>query len=140
MYRTYVVAADTHHCRIYLLERTSEAVDVHETFVEQAVLSSDVTEHRGPRLEQHVNDFARHVVARIRELTEQAPAERVVLVAGPQMLGHLRTAMAGALRAGVEVTELPHELTKLHAHELRLQLATHALLPAPPPGPAHASH
>jgi protein required for attachment to host cells len=132
MYRACIVTADTQHCRIYRFDRNSEGDKLDEQFVEEAVLASTHVEHHGGHEDNLIAEFARHVMARVREVTDQQHISTVFLVAGPRMLGQLRTARAGALRPDVVVTEVAHELTKLSPHDLRAQLAHHQVLPPLP--------
>jgi hypothetical protein len=132
MYRACIVTADTQHCRIYLFDRTSGEDTLDEHFTEVAVLASTHVEHRGGHEDNLITEFARHVMARVREVTDEHGIATVFMVAGPRMLGQLRNARPGALRPDAVVTEVAHELTKLSPHELRAQLAVHSVLPPVP--------
>ena len=132
MYRACIVAADTQHSRIYLFDRTTDEEKLDEHFLETAVLASTHVEHRGGHEDNEVAQFARHVMARVREVTDEHGIVNVFLVAGPRMLGQLRTARKGALSPQAIVTEVAHELTKLAPHDLRAQLGEHNVLPPVP--------
>jgi len=60
--------------------------------------------------------LARHVIAALQAEWAKGGHDRVVLTAGPKMLGALRDAMPGALAA--HVTDLAKDLSDVPAHEL----------------------
>lgn len=60
--------------------------------------------------------LAKHVVQALAAEWSKAACDRIVLTAGPKMLGALRDAMPGALAA--HVTDLAKDLSDVPAHEL----------------------
>jgi protein required for attachment to host cells len=135
MYRACIAVADTQHSRIYLFDRTTDEDKLAEHFVETAVLASTHVEHHGGPEDNEIAQFARHVLERVREVTDEHGIINVFLVAGPRMLGQLRNTLRAALPPQVIVTEVAHELTKLAPHELRAQLGEQNVLP---PVPRHS--
>lgn len=61
--------------------------------------------------------LAKHVVRALEAEWSKGAADRIVLAAGPKMLGALRDAMPGALSSHVAV-ELPKDLSHVPAHAL----------------------
>lgn len=61
--------------------------------------------------------LAKHVVRALEAEWSKGGADRIVLAAGPKMLGALRDAMPGAL-AGQITTELSKDLSDVPAHAL----------------------
>lgn len=66
--------------------------------------------------------LAKHVVHALEAEWAKGAADRIVLAAGPKMLGALREAMPGALKGHVAV-ELPKDLSDVPAHALAAHLA-----------------
>ena len=60
--------------------------------------------------------LAKHVIDALKTEWDKAGCTRIVLAAGPKMLGALRGAMPGALAA--HVTDLAKDLSDVPAHEL----------------------
>ena len=142
MYRACIVTADTHHCQIYLLDRTIGEDKLDERFVELEELSSTHADGHGHHEAKRVAELAHHVMARVRELADEHGVSNLFVVSGPRMLGFLRDARPGILPLRMTVTEVPHELTNLSPHELRAHLASqHLLPPVPEHVPVrHAAH
>ena len=61
--------------------------------------------------------LAKHVIQALEAEWSKATADRIVLAAGPKMLGALRDAIPGALKAHV-AAELPKDLSDVPAHAL----------------------
>lgn len=61
--------------------------------------------------------LAKHVVRALEAEWSKGAADRIVLAAGPKMLGALRDAMPGALKGHV-TAELPKDLSDVPAHAL----------------------
>ena len=61
--------------------------------------------------------FARHVVRALTEEWEKSGSDRIVISAGPKMLGVLRKALPKSLTAHV-AAELHKDLVKIPAHDL----------------------
>jgi protein required for attachment to host cells len=61
--------------------------------------------------------LAKHVIRALEAEWAKGTADRIVVVAGPKMLGALRDAMPGGLRAHV-AQELPKDLSDVPVHAL----------------------
>lgn len=61
--------------------------------------------------------LAKHVIHALAAEWSRGTTDRIVLAAGPKMLGALRDAMPGALKAHV-AAELPKDLSDVPAHAL----------------------
>ncbi len=96
-------------------------------------------DHRDQHIDHFDDEFARTVLGRVRELALEHDLKRLILCAGPQMLGHLRAVAKAILPTDLAITEVPRELTKLTPSELRAQLAEHDALPKVPPRPSFVS-
>lgn len=85
------------------------------------------------RRQSHVEEFGRrfaHTVAtEILGLIQTYQAQRVVLVAEPQILGVVREVLAPLLPKTLQLQELAKDLCKLKPLELHKHLATKNLLP-----------
>jgi protein required for attachment to host cells len=66
--------------------------------------------------------LAKHVVRALEAEWAKGAADRIVVAAGPKMLGALRDAMPGSL-AGHVAAELPKDLSDVPAHALAEHLA-----------------
>ena len=146
MYRVCIAVVDAAHARLFTLERTSDEAGIHEAMVERTDLinphrkhSDRHPDHRDHHLDAVDLSFARSVMAGLRELIDEHHAAKAILCAGPRMLGILRSTRAGLIAPETELVELPLDLIDLTPHQLRDRLATHALLPAPPERPMHAT-
>lgn len=65
-----------------------------------------------------LSDFAAEIVARLDDAVRRGKCERIVLAAGPKLLGLIRQAMDDALAAAV-CAELDKDLTHFTTRELR---------------------
>jgi protein required for attachment to host cells len=65
--------------------------------------------------------FAGRIVERLEQAAEQSKFDRLVLVAPPRMLGHLRTALTPRL-AGLISATIDKDLTKIPRTELAHRL------------------
>jgi protein required for attachment to host cells len=65
--------------------------------------------------------LAKHVVRALEAEWAKGTADRIVVAAGPKMLGALRDAMPGGLQAHV-ATELPKDLSDVPVHDLARHL------------------
>jgi protein required for attachment to host cells len=164
MPRICIAAVDASRGRLFVYDRSADPEGIHEQMVEHDTLVNLARRERpsdlfssppgtgrvgntmfsmGDRREHHLEhfdaDFARTVLARVRELATEHGIRQLILCAGPQMLGHLRAVAFNTLRGDLSVTEVPRELTKLTPGELRTQLAAHHALPEVPPRPTLAS-
>jgi protein required for attachment to host cells len=153
MTRTCIALVDATRARLFTFERTTDPGGDHDDFTEHADLvnparrmrASDLfsdsrpgsnrtgplqyafDDHREAHLDNMDAEFARAVVGEIRRVMRVNAARRLVVCATPRMLGQLR---AAELRHdGFAVDELPRDLVKLTAPELRDQLASYGLLP-----------
>ncbi|MEZ5796592.1 MAG: host attachment protein [Paracoccaceae bacterium] len=62
--------------------------------------------------------LARHVIAALQAEWDKGRADRIVIAAGPKMLGALRDALPKAL-AGKVAASLPKDLSDVPAHDLQ---------------------
>jgi protein required for attachment to host cells len=123
MYSACIAVVDATRGRLFSFHRSANEDGVHETLVEADILENDQAEI----------DFARFVLARLRELGDEQGAERLILCAAPRMLGHLRASSQGILRDDQDITEVARDFASLTATELRSHLADrHALPPTLP--------
>ncbi len=103
-------------------QRADDFPDVRDHFAAQqsrwhtASVSYDVADRRG-RGQEERNRFARHVVAGLEAEWAKGGYDRIILSAGPKMLGVLREVMPKALAAHV-AAELGKDLLKTPLHEL----------------------
>lgn len=67
--------------------------------------------------------LAKHVVRALEAEWSKGSADRIVLAAGPKMLGALRDALPGGLKAHV-AAELPKDLSDVPVHALSDHLAS----------------
>ncbi|WP_138379699.1 host attachment protein [Luteithermobacter gelatinilyticus] len=74
-----------------------------------------------PRNDAHdlaEEEFAREMVKKLNEHARNKDFEKLILIAAPKTLGHMRKAMEPQLKDLIE-TEIPSDLTKMSAHELK---------------------
>jgi hypothetical protein len=126
MYSACVAVVDATRGRLFCFHRSANGDGVHETWTEAETLDNE-PRHRNTDLGDL--DFARFVLARLRELGDEHGAERLILCAAPRMLGHLRTSSRGILRADQEVSEVARDFASLTSSELRTHLADRHVLP-----------
>jgi protein required for attachment to host cells len=162
MQRACIIVVDAARARLFTFERTLDVDGPHEQFSEQQDLvnparrltphelfsdprpgSSRVggrgfafDDHRGHHIEHMDADFARAVAAQVDRIAREVGASRLIVCATPNMLGELRHAGLGS--DGLSVDELPHELVKLTAPQLRARLAEYGVLPPLPPRPGRS--
>jgi protein required for attachment to host cells len=151
MYRAAIALVDASRARLFTYDRTADETGIHEDLVEHADLVNPARHKRPSELfsdsghtggltygfddhrEAHIAhldvEFARTVLAALREIIDEFPTRRVIIAAGPRMLGKLRTAAPGLLPDDIEVLELPHDLVRLHRNDLLERLAEHVLVP-----------
>ncbi len=67
--------------------------------------------------------LAKHVIRALEAEWAKGTADRIVVAAGPKMLGALRDAMPGGLQAHV-AAELPKDLSDVPIHDLARHLAS----------------
>jgi len=158
MHRTCIAVVDATRARIFTLDRSSDPDGVHETIEElndlvnptrrltPAELFSDsrpgtnrtgrlqyaFDDHRDAHMRAFDAEFASAISRAIANVIRETRTGRLILCAGPKMLGALRRCDLG----GVETDELAHDYTKLSVHEIRRYLGDRGLLPAPPARPA----
>jgi protein required for attachment to host cells len=160
MYKALIAVVDASRARLFTFVR----VDIEEQLSERADLinparrqrpsdlfsdsrpgSSRVgsrgfafDDHRGDHLDHYDHAFAAAVVAELGRMADE-DVRRIVLCASPNMLGVLRKLTPALERQGRAIDELPRDLTKLSASELRERLASYGLLPAQPERVASSS-
>jgi protein required for attachment to host cells len=162
MYRACIAIVDATRARVFSFDQDSDPGGTREKLIEvldlvhperrrrPSDLFSDTRpgsgrtgprqfafdDHREAHLEQLDAEFARDIVKAIASIMTRLRLSRLIVCAGPRMLGELRA--AGLARPGLLVEELARELAKLTAAELRDQLAAYGLLPPRPSRPTFA--
>ncbi|HEX7704785.1 MAG TPA: host attachment protein [Kofleriaceae bacterium] len=129
MYRACIAVVDATRGRLFCYHRSADADGVHETLVEADNLENEQRYHRARNQDHADVDFARFVLACLRELGDEHGAERVILCAAPRMLGHLRASSPGILRVDQQVTEVARDFANLTPSELHTHLADQHVLP-----------
>jgi protein required for attachment to host cells len=154
MYRVCIALVDGSLARFLTLERTSDDSGIHEELVERTDLVGPSCSRPGERsagppaapghagdrhsaydvdrarqLPKPDADFARTAMAALRELIDDHPAARVIVCAGPRMLGALRACAPGLVPDGVTLDEYPRDLGRLPLVDVRAELTAHGLLP-----------
>jgi len=161
MYRACIAIVDASRARLFTFERTAGAEGLHEQLSEQrdlvnlarrqppSELFSDtrqgssrtgglhykLDDHRDAHVDALDAEFARTIVAALVDLIRSSSAQRLILCASPRMLGTLREVGGELHRGGLPIDELPRDLVKLTAAQLRDHLTSYGLLPPPPAAP-----
>lgn len=163
MYGACIAIADASRARLFVYQRSAEAEGVREQLVEHLdlvnparrkrpfELYSDAAgknrtrrlhygldDHRAAHLDQLDAEFARIVIHELERLLRMNQVQRVILCAGPGMLGALRGAAGALEHSRLVIDELPRNLVKLATPAIRDQLARYGMLPQRPPRPAFA--
>ncbi|HEX7699106.1 MAG TPA: host attachment protein [Kofleriaceae bacterium] len=128
MFSACIAVVDATRGRLFCFHRSANEDGVQETLIEADNLENE-QRHRSVGTSASDIDFARFVLARLRELGDEHGAERLILCAAPRMLGHLRASSQGILRPGQEVTEVARDFASLTTSELRTHLADGHVLP-----------
>ena len=134
MRKTWVVVADRSRARIFSIEKPRGPLNEIEDLVhpESRAHDRDLTSDRPGRTsgdnhvlgtahsarDQQAHEFVREIASRLDSGRNGAQFERLVLVAGPDVLGLLRKAMNGHL-AKLVVREVEKNLTQQRADEIR---------------------
>jgi protein required for attachment to host cells len=139
MLNVCIAVVDANHGRLFCYQRSDTADGVKETLVEADTLENELrhhgaaalaaNDHRAHRQAHGDVDFARFVLARLRELSDEHGAERLIVCAAPRMLGHLRASFHGILRSDQQLTEVARDFANLTPSELRTHLADRHVLP-----------
>lgn len=161
MYRACIAVVDASRARLFTLERNAGEGDLHEELLEQRDLVNPARrqrpselfsesrpgtsrtggrqyafdDHRDAHIAELDAEFSRAVAGELAGLIESTHARRLILCASPRMLGHLREVGRELHRDMLVIDEVPRDLVKLTPTELRDQLASYGLLPAPPAPP-----
>lgn len=123
MFRAVIAVVDTNQTRFIRLDRKTDANGTSDSLLEEGRI---LNEHRDDRAAD--DTYARRAFERMCSLGTGYHANRVVMCAGPRMIGHLRKA-AESERGDLDVTELAHDLSHLTASEIRRHLVDAHLLP-----------
>ena len=86
-------------------------------------------DHRAKHTDEYEKRFARTIAEQAMRLAEKQKTRRMILVAHNQTLGHLRHAMDPLTKNGLQIHELPKDLSKLSIQDLHEHLAKESLLP-----------
>lgn len=93
-------------------------------------VSFGLDDHRDQRQHDVDERFAGEIYRQLDTLLDERPARRVVIVASPHMLGHLRQWTPGLTRREIELHEVPLDLTRETTPQLHDHLAKLGLVPA----------
>ncbi len=85
-------------------------------------------DHHGQRAERS-RRFAQRVAEAIEHFVVEQEARHLLLVAPPRLLGYLRPAMDRKRLAGVSVTDIGEDLSRMPLQELQEVLAARGLVP-----------
>jgi protein required for attachment to host cells len=151
MYRVCISLVDSTRARLFTFARTVDGAGLHEELVERTDLVNvgrhpvareppadpradagrqySLEEPRDHHLARQDAEFARTAMAALRELVDEYAPQRVVVCAGPRMLGKLRASSPGIMPEHMPLDELARDLVKLSPREMRDELASHGLLP-----------
>ncbi len=139
MQKTWVVVADRSRARIFSIATPRAPLTEIEDLVhpEARAHDRDLTSDRPGRTsdnhvlgnahaarDQQAQEFAREIASRLEAGRNTTQFERLILVAGPDVLGLLRKAMNGHL-AKLVVREVEKNLTQQRADEIRKLLPTY---------------
>lgn len=132
MYKACIAVIDAARARLFLFTRTAHHSGVDEQMIEHKDLINPA--RRDPRdrpadIDHHDQAFAAAVAVQLGRVASGHEVDRVVLCAKPRMLGILRGLTASLHRPGRVVDELPRDLVRLSASELRTYLGSYGLLP-----------
>ena len=127
MYRACIAIVDATRARLFSFERTAGAEGPHDELSEHTDLVNPARRHPGGHANTLDAEFARAIVAAIERELRATSVRRLIVCASPKMLGELRGATPHA--EGLVIDELPRDLVKLTAPQIRDQLASHGLLP-----------
>lgn len=86
-------------------------------------------DHRQSHLDEFDRRFAQVIIAEILNFSQSHPTRRLILVAEPQILGHLRPILTTTLPKSIVTQELAKDLCKLSASEIYSYLLNKHLLP-----------
>jgi protein required for attachment to host cells len=161
--RTCIAVIDATRARLFTFDRDSEPQGIRERLTEVSDLvdparrqtpselfsdsrpgSSRVgprqygfDDHRDGHIDHLDLDFCRSIVDELRRVLDRAPCQRLVLCAGPRMLGMLRPLTGSLRRRDLEISEVGRDLAKLTTPQLREHLAASGTLPPVVPVPRH---
>lgn len=140
MTKTWILVADAHHAEIWVrqdreqpekanvLAPTSQhrfAREIGSDKPGRAIASSDghhaSVEPHADLLESEHRQFARELTAFLEKSLAEHGYDRLVVIAPPKMLGHLRSCRSPKL-APLVVAEASKDLVKLPAEELRAEI------------------
>lgn len=86
-------------------------------------------EHRDKREHRVNREFAKDIVADLKQIIREKSVSHLVLCAEPQILGVLRPELDAIPTEQVTLTEVNKDLANLKAHELHSKLADDGFLP-----------
>ena len=86
------------------------------------------------RRQKHVlefeRQFAKRIATKISELNQQFSAQKLLVVAEPQILGIVRDSLSSVLSKDLRIAELAKDICHLTPHDIHEYLANKSLLPA----------
>lgn len=129
--RTWIVVADSARARIFSTERRDEEWELVESLEHpegRAHTPELVTEmpalERGELPKEHETKvFARQLARRLEGALHRHEYQRLVLVAPPELMGHLRKALSLPVSAAV-VDEITKDFSQLRQDDLEERLAS----------------
>lgn len=86
-------------------------------------------DHRSQHHEENERRFAKKVAETALKTAGEQKAKYLVLVADKRMLGYLRGEISVPSKSGLEISEVPKNLTKLAPQDLHEHLAVEQVLP-----------
>lgn len=95
-------------------------------------LQYGVDDHRDAHIERLDTEFSHAIVDQLVDMIGSSHAKRLILCASPGMLGEIRNVGASLRNYELEIDEVPRDLVKLTAPQLRDRLTDYGLLPACP--------
>lgn len=90
-------------------------------------------DHRDRHRQEYVERFARQIADTASKHVAQSKPPRLLVVAEPQMLGHLRKTLATKRMNDTEVVELAQDMSRHTPQQIHKVLARHDLVPAAKP-------
>ncbi len=85
-------------------------------------------DHRDHHMEEIERRFASRLVEETQRFVAERDARRLIIVAGPKLLGSLRSELNGARRSAVEIVEVPEYMANSPALEIHRALASRQLV------------
>jgi len=140
MFSACIAVVDAARCRLFSFHRSADEDGIHETLLEAESCENEnrhgagaivVNDHRARHHSNADLDFARLVLARLRELGDEQCAERFIFVRR-RKCSNLRPARTASCAPITRSARSPRDLASLTPSELRTHLAERHVLPEVP--------